>query len=254
MVLCFAKYFTSDAMKYLNRIGLSIAACCITTWLISCAADPVATNTVPTNHTLHSGDAFIYHRSQTDQTGAAVAGGDTTFTASVFSADQPFAGKNAVSAISGDQDTLYFSMNSDSAFYIWQAPIGITSGASIPGVWVPFPMQAGAVSVLDSTQPVVIANMPATVRSTIGAAFVRRGTVTISGTTYDVIYSQKTVDVTVAIAGSGQDYTTHVVVTYAFVPKIGYFASKVVTTNSNSSYSPIPNGTVTDSLVSFSLP
>lgn len=227
--------------------------CCLTVWLAACSTDPVTTTTAPSNHALKAGDTFTYHRQQLDADGILIDGSDTTITAAVVSAGIQFARKSAVDVIAAGTDSTYFQLESDSSLSFWQSQISIINDVALPGLWTTLPVRPGTSIQLDSTVATTISGMPTTVAMNITSTFAGFDTVKIGSVLYPAIRTEKTVSVDLTITPLGESYTTVVTIEYRYVPKLGYMASKLFTTNSNSNYSPTPIGTVKDSLTSVTL-
>lgn len=222
-------------------------------WLTACSNDPVATVPVATNHQLHVGDTFRYGEYSTDESGVRITGSDTTREASVVAVAQPLFGRSNVSAVATGSDTTYLAVGADSSVMIWEEEIPILNGISLPARWFVFPQTIGTFVVCDSTVETSLSGMEATVEMKMTSEFVSKSSLSVSTKQYDAINCAKLVTVTVTLPAIDQSYTTVVRVDYSYLPAIGYFGRKTVNTNSNSSYSPMPNGSVVDSLVSVSL-
>jgi hypothetical protein len=222
-------------------------------WLAACSSDPVATVPVATNHQLRVGDNFRYGEYSLDEAGMKIAGSDTSINATVVSVGQPLFGKPSVTVIAAGSDTTYVTAGSDSSITIWEEAIPILNGISLPGRWFALPQTVGPVIVCDSTISTTIAGMEASIAMKMTSESAGKSSMAVATKQYAVINWAKIVTVTVTLPAIDQTYTTVVRVDYSYIPALGYFGRKTVNTNSNSSYSPMPNGSVVDSLVSMTL-
>jgi hypothetical protein len=240
-------------MSTSNNTLLQFACIFFAIWLSACTSDPVVSTPNPTIHALHVGDRFVYHRHSTDEHGIAIDGSDTTVTTTVAATNIEYAGMNNTSLITEGSDSTYLVFDHDSVLFIWEAEIPIMNGISLPARWIGLPLRAGASVELDTSVNTSISGTAAIVTMKMSSEFVSSDSVTIGAHSYAAKTTQKVVTVDVAIPMSGQTYTTTVAVEYRFVPAIGYIAQKSVTTNSNSSFSPMPNGSVVDDLIDITL-
>jgi len=208
-------------------------------FLVSCSSNTESPVTGSRLHTLKVGDTFTYHDHTTDTSGVTLPGGDTTITASVTRTGLTVAGKNAVTEIVKGSDTTYLAESGDSSYSVLQNQVGITSGASLPAIWVSFDPSKTGKTVYDSTQNATISGFPATIHSTIVMNYLGKITETVGGNSLTVFKFSKVVEVIMTVMG--QDFTTTVTVMNTYAPAIGYLTDRIVKTVSNTAQSPVPN-------------
>ena len=201
------------------------------------------------NHRLKAGDTFSYHEYQTDLDSNLIDGTDTTVIATVIGTDLTVEGRSDVAEIHGS-DTIDIAVESDSLIRVLQRQIDIFPDVSIPATWLPFNTHIALQTVHTSTQNTTIQGMPSTVKIKIDALYLGNDSVEVGGKQLLVERFSKVVTVVVTV-GSFADVTTTVAVTYSYSPLLGYLASKVERTSSDSQLSPVPDGMMFSQLQSY---
>lgn len=188
------------------------------------------------------GSTFNYHVVSYDEAGAVIA--DSAMTYTVISNSAALGGRSGISAAANaDGDTLYF-VYSDRGITYYQPAIPIIDDIVIPYQWI----------TLDSAEhtpgKTIIRMQDTTVQQGVPIYFTLGETqtrltdtvLTVNGVSQGTKRWTLRTIVTATVSLTGQTSTTTVDVTRAFAPKLGYIASEITTTNSDSPFSPVPNG------------
>jgi uncharacterized membrane protein len=216
---------------------------------IACSSSSETTPT-QSNHRLKTGDAFTYHQYDTDLSNTKIDGSDTTVIATVVGTNLSVEGRTDVAEIHG-ADTTDIAVENDSMFWILQHEVQVAPGCVIPPIWVPFDTKIASKMMLDSTIATTLNGMDAMVKITVDVKYTGKESFVINGKTLATESFDKIVKVIVSF--SFGDYTTIVTIHNSFDPELGNLALHSERSDSDSQFSPFPNGVTVSELTGYTL-
>ncbi|HEY6172637.1 MAG TPA: hypothetical protein VIX80_10300 [Candidatus Kapabacteria bacterium] len=219
-------------------------------FLASCTESP----SEPVDATPKPGSTYTFSVYETDLDGNIDPDSRITITDSLITTSLSFFGSEDVHQIRTKGEYGYFKAFGNSSFEMYQDSIVIMDGLVVPQMW----MHYNGTSMLDTIHVDSVRSVfngyPGTMTVTVSTAGKGNSTYTpTGGKALSTVEVEDNFIVVVRIDGVGEVSTTTITTKLSYSPELEYIAREEVISNSDSPFSPIPNGKSVRELLSYSL-